>query len=105
MAQAQGFLSNLSVGAGFEGIFPAATVTKPASNLSGFPTTQWTTNSVGVVADARYNFGHHSALDVSFTINRNTEIFEDATQAVTRVQSNNAEVIGSYISPFRERKD
>ena len=97
MAHAQGLLSNLSIGAGFEGIFPAATVTKATSNLSGFPTTQWTTNSVGAVGDARYDFGHHSALDFSVTVNRDTEIFEDASQAVTRVQTNNAELIGSYI--------
>lgn len=97
MAHAQSRLSNLSIGAGFEGIFPAATVTKPTSNLSGFPTTQWTTNSVGAVGDARYDFGHHSALDFSVTVNRDTEIFEDASQAVTRVQTNNAELIGSYI--------
>ncbi len=98
MAHAQGFASNLSIGAGFEGIFPAATVNKPTSTASGFPNTQWTTNSVGAVADARYDFGHHSALDLAVTVNRNTEVFfAGATQATTRVQTNNAEIIGTYI--------
>jgi opacity protein-like surface antigen len=98
MAQAQGFISNLSVGAGFEGIFPAATFTKSLAEVSSSSaSTQDTTKSVGVVVDARYEFGHHSALDFSFTLNRNTEIYEDPTQALTHVQTNNAEMIGSYI--------
>ncbi len=97
MAHAQGFASHLAIGAGFEGIFPAATVTKPTSNLNPVATTQWTTNSVGAVADARYDFGHHSALDLSLTVNRNTEAFQDQNVAITRVQTNNAEVIGTYI--------
>ncbi len=98
MAHAQGFASNLSIGAGFEGIFPAATFNKSAAEISSTnATTQDTTKSVGAVADARYDFGHHSALDLSVTVNRNTELFEGATQDLTRVQTNNAEIIGSYI--------
>jgi opacity protein-like surface antigen len=100
MAQAQGFLSNLSVGAGFEGIFPAATFTKSAAESSaGFNgSTQDTTKSVGVVADARYEFGHHSALDFSVTLNRNSEIFELPNAAgLDFVQTNNAEMIATYI--------
>ncbi len=106
MAHAQGFASNLSVGAGFEGIFPAPTVNKPTTTVSGFPNTQWTTYSVGAVGDVRYDFGHHSALDFSVTVNRNTEVtFNGATFATPRVQTNNAEFIGSYILrlPSNER--
>ncbi len=98
MAQAQGVLSNFSVGAGFQGIFPAATFTKSAAEVSSTSaSTQDTTKSIGVVADARYDFGHHSALDFSVTLNRNSEIFEDPNQNLSRVQTNNAELIGSYI--------
>ncbi len=58
---------------------------------------------MGVVADARYDFGHHSALDFSVTVNRNTEYFlQSASDSfnsafLTHVQTNNAEIIGSYI--------
>lgn len=98
MAHAQGFASNLSIGAGFEGIFPAATFNKSAAEISASnATTQDTTKSVGAVVDARYDFGHHSALDVSVTVNRNSEIFEGTTQYFNRVQTNNAEIIGTYI--------
>jgi len=98
MAHAQGFMSNVSVGVGFEGIFPAATFTKSAAEVSSTSaSTQDTTKSVGVIADARYEFGHHSALDFSFTLNRNSEIYEDPNQNLSRVQTNNAELIGSYI--------
>ncbi len=90
LAHAQGFLSNLSIGAGFQGIFPAATTTKGPSNLSGFPNTQSTSNSIGIVADGRYDFGRHSALDFSVTVNRNSEIFFNGeTQNTDRVQTNN----------------
>jgi len=99
MAQAQGFISHFSVGAGLEGIFPGATYTKSVAETSGSTSasTQDTTQSVGVVVDARYEFGHHSALDFSFTLNRNSEIYEDPTQALSHVQTNNGELIGSYI--------
>jgi opacity protein-like surface antigen len=106
LAHAQGFLSNFSIGAGLQGIFPAATTTKGSANLSGFPNTQSTTDSVGIVADARYDFGHHSALDFSVTVNRNTEVFFNGeTQNTDRVQTNNLEMIGSYIFrlPSNER--
>lgn len=106
--RAQGFLSNFSIGAGFEGIFPAATFTRSAAEVSsGFNgSTQDTTKSVGVVGDARYEFGHHSALDFSVTFNRSTELFEqDVNQSLNHVQSNNLEMIGSYIVrlPSNER--
>ncbi len=105
MAHAQGFLSNVSIGVGLEGIFPAATTTKGTSNITGFPTTQNTTNSVGVVGDARYDFGRHSALEASVTFNRNSEIFNNTSQLVTRAQTNNLEIIGNYIFrlPSNER--
>jgi opacity protein-like surface antigen len=106
LAHAQGFVSNLSIGAGFQGIFPAATSSKGSSNLSGFPNTQSTTNSIGIVADARYDFGRHSALDASVTVNRNTEVFFNGeTQNTDRVQTNNLEIIGSYVFrlPSNER--
>jgi opacity protein-like surface antigen len=99
LAYAQGFKSNLSIGAGFEGIFPAATFTKSAAEASGFNgNTQATTNSVGAVADARYDFGRHSAVDFSFTVNRSSELFYNGNfQNLTRVQSNNFELIGTYL--------
>jgi opacity protein-like surface antigen len=106
LAHAQGFVSNLSIGAGFQGIFPAATTTKGTASLSGFPNTQSTTNSIGIVADARYDFGRHSALDVSVTVNRNTEVFFNGETGNTdRVQTNNLEMIGSYVFrlPSNER--
>lgn len=101
LAYAQGFKSNLSIGAGFEGIFPAATFTKSAAEASPFNSnTQATTNSVGAVADARYDFGRHSAIDFSFTVNRSSELFYNANfgyGSLTRVQSNNFEMIGTYL--------
>jgi opacity protein-like surface antigen len=106
LAHAQGFLSNLSVGAGFQGIFPGSTFNKSAAEVSGFnATTQSTTNSVGAVADARLDFGRHSAIGLAVTINRNSELFEGLGQSFTRVQTNNAEIIGSYIFrlPSNER--
>jgi opacity protein-like surface antigen len=106
MAYAQGIVSNLSVGLGLEGIFPASTFNKASLNVNGFGNTQTTTNSVGGVADARYDFGRHSALGLAVTVNRNTEIFFNGEfGAATRVQTNNIETIGSYIFrlPSNER--
>jgi len=105
MAHAQGFMSNVSIGIGAEGIFPAATITKGTSNITGFPTTQSSTNAIGGVADARYDFGRHSAIEASFTVNRNSELFFNAYQTVYRVQTNNLEMIGNYIFrlPSNER--
>jgi opacity protein-like surface antigen len=98
MAHAQGFASHLSVGAGFEGIFPASTFTKSLAETNQNPNTQATTNSVGAVVDVRYDFGHHSAVDLALTLNRSTELFYWASQSnVSRIQSNNGEMIGSYI--------
>jgi opacity protein-like surface antigen len=99
IAYAQGFKSNLSIGAGFEGIFPAATFTKSAAEASFYTAnTQSTTNAVGAVADARYDFGRHSAVDFAFTVNRSSELFYNGGyQVLTRVQSNNFELIGTYI--------
>jgi opacity protein-like surface antigen len=106
MAHAQGIVSNLSIGLGFEGIFPAATFNKAQIAPTGFASTQSTTNSVGAVADARYDFGRHSALGVALTINRDSEIFfNGSTQNHSRVQTNNGELIASYIFrlPANER--
>ena len=97
MAQAQGALSNLSIGAGFEGIFPAATTNRTVNLQGEFPTTQSTTNSVGAIGDFRYDFGKHSAVGFAFTINRNTEFFSNSYGTVYHVQTNNGEMIGSYI--------
>lgn len=98
MAQAQSKLSNLSIGVGFEGIFPAATFNKAAVNSGSFPSTQSSTNAVGAVADARYDFGRHSAVDLAFTVDRNSEVFFNGNgENTSRVQSNNLEVIGTYI--------
>jgi opacity protein-like surface antigen len=105
MAHAQGFLSNLSIGAGFQGVFPSTTFTKSVVENDSLGTngTQATTNSVGYVGDARYDFGRHSALDLSVTFNRDSELFFNAGGGgsfggfLTRVQTNNLEVIGSYI--------
>jgi opacity protein-like surface antigen len=98
MAHAQGFVSHLSVGAGFEGIFPASTFTKSTAETNTYPNTQTTTDSVGALADVRYDFGRHSAFDLALTVNRSTELFYYAySQNVSRIQSNNGEMIGSYI--------
>jgi opacity protein-like surface antigen len=106
MAHAQGFVSHLSVGAGFEGIFPASTFTKSLAETNDYPNTQATTTSVGAVADVRYDFGHHSAFDIALTVNRSTELFYYSESGnVSRIQSNNGEMIGSYIFrlPAKER--
>ncbi len=99
MAQAQGALSNLSIGAGFKGIFPAPTYER-SQYVAGsilYPTTQATTNSVGYIGDARYDFGKHSAVGAAVTFNRNTEFFSNQYGTVYHVQTNNLEMIGSYI--------
>ena len=101
MAHAQGIVSNISIGAGFQGIFPAGTFTKNTLEANGAANTQSTTSSVGAVADARYDFGRHSAVGLAVTINRSSELFFQGngfnSGTFTRVLSNNAEVIGSYI--------
>jgi opacity protein-like surface antigen len=101
MAHAQGFLSNLSIGGGFQGVFPGTTFTKSTAETTGDAKTQATTNSVGAVADARYDFGRHSAFDLSITVNRNSELFLHTSFTLAgftqRVQTNNVEAIGTYI--------
>jgi opacity protein-like surface antigen len=98
MAHAQGFVSNLSIGLGFQGVFPSATFTRGAAEVSSTnATTQDTTKSVGATADARYDFGRHSALGFAFTINRASEVFESSVQNFSRVKSNDSEFIGTYI--------
>ncbi len=99
MAHAQGFLSNLSIGAGGEGIFPGSSFTRSAAiNSSGTNnTTQSTSNSIGALGDVRYDFGRHSAFDLSISVNRNTEYSEYSAEYPEFVQTNNFEVIGSYI--------
>jgi opacity protein-like surface antigen len=98
MAHAQGFLSNLSLGAGGQGIFPASTFTRSLA-LANSPNvgTQAASNSIGGLGDVRYDFGRHSAFDLSFTFNRSTQYYYPSTQFLNFVQSNNLEIIGSYI--------
>jgi len=99
MAHAQGFASHISIGVGLQGIFPGATFKEDDINITN--STQSTTNSVGALGSLRFDFGHHSALDISVTVNRNTERFVLNTLSgggiVSRVQTNNAEIIGSFI--------
>jgi len=99
MAHAQGFASHVSIGVGLQGVFPAATFKNDEVNHTN--STQSTTNSVGAMGDLRFDFGHHSALDISVTVNRNSERFVNngsfGSGLLTRVQTNNAEVIGSFI--------
>ena len=98
MAHAQGFLSNLSLGVGGQGIFPGSTFTRSTAEVnSSNATTQSTTNSIGALGDARYDFGRHSAIDLSLTVNRNTEYSQYFGGYLAGVQTNNIEVIGSYI--------
>lgn len=102
MAQAQGFMSNVSVGVGVEGIFPGSTFqrTTAENTFGGTSGTEGTSNSVGIVGDARYEFGRHSALGFSFTANRSTSVYNAVLSdfsSVTYVQSNNFEMIGNYI--------
>ncbi len=106
LAHAQGIASHLSIGVGFEGILPATTVTKALLETNSQPNVQTTTQSAGIVADGRYDFGRHSAFDVAVTINRNTELFYYGYAFNTgRIQTNNGEIIGSYIVllPSKER--
>ena len=105
MAQAQGVMSNVSIGVGLQGVFAGSTYTKSTLNLGEYPTTQSTTNSVGALVDARYDFGRHSALGLAFTLNRNTEYFSNSYGTTYKVQTNNGEVIGTYIFrlPSNER--
>jgi opacity protein-like surface antigen len=101
IAHAQGFVSNLSFSAGLQGVFPSSTFTKDtAENSNGInANTQSTTKSVGAMGSVRYDFGRHSALDLAVTVNRNSELFEyGVNQAFSRVQTNNAEIIGTYIA-------
>jgi opacity protein-like surface antigen len=97
MAHAQGALSNLSIGVGFEGIFPASTAGRIPGNAGPLPTSQNTTNSIGAIADARYDFGKHSAVGFAFTLNRDTEYYTNSYGTTYHVQSNNGEMIGTYI--------
>ncbi|HVJ04127.1 MAG TPA: outer membrane beta-barrel protein [Candidatus Saccharimonadales bacterium] len=104
MAHAQGIVSNISIGAGFQGVFPAGTFTKNTIEANGAANTQSTTSSVGAVADARYDFGRHSAVGLAVTINRSSELFFQGNSfngfnggTFTRVLSNNSEIIGTYI--------
>jgi opacity protein-like surface antigen len=107
MAHAQGILSNLSIGLGFEGIFPASTFTKATTEVNNFAGgTQATTTSVGAVADARYEFGRHSAVGLALTVNRSSQLFFNNSElSLPRVKSNNGELVGTYIFrlPMNER--
>jgi opacity protein-like surface antigen len=105
MAHAQGFLSNLSLGAGLQGVFPSSTFTRSLAEANSPNVgSQAASNSVGGVGDVRYDFGRHSAFDISVTFNRNTEYYYPSSQFLNFVQTNNIEVIGSYIIrlPARE---
>ena len=98
VAHAQGFVSHISIGLGLQGIFPGSTFDKSTVLTSGLPSTQSTTNSVGAVGDLRFDFGHHSAFDIAVTVNRNSELFFNASNSLfTRVQTNNAEIIGTFV--------
>lgn len=107
MAHAQGFTSNISIGLGFQGIFPAATYTRAITDANfAAGGTQSTTNSAGIVGDARYDFGKHSAIGAALTVNRNTEVFyNNDGQGISRVKTNDFEMIGTYIFrlPINER--
>jgi opacity protein-like surface antigen len=108
LAHAQGILSNISIAAGGEGVFPSATVDR-ASYIAGngfSPAAQSTTNSIGGVVDARYDFGRHSAVGAAVSFNRSAEVFfAPDSGALSRIHSNNIEIIGTYIFrlPSNER--
>jgi opacity protein-like surface antigen len=106
-AHAQGFLSNLSIGVGGEGVFPSSTFLKSGFSSGNFnnPPAQTTSNSLGGIVDARYDFGHHSALGLAVSFNRATEYYVDSEATFTHVKSNNVEIIGTYIFrlPSNER--
>jgi opacity protein-like surface antigen len=63
------------------------------------------------VVDARYDFGRHSAVGFAATVNRNSELFYNGASASSQfgflehVQTNNLEMIGTYIFrlPSNER--
>jgi opacity protein-like surface antigen len=98
LAQAQGFVSNLSVAVHAQGVLPGSTFTKSQALLFFPPNTQSATNAVGYGGSVRYEFGGHSALELAATYYRNSQLFYNGdTTAFTRVQSNNLEFIGSYI--------
>jgi len=98
MAHAQGFLSNLSLGAGGQGIFPASTFTRSLAIVNSPDVgTQAASNSIGGLGDVRYDFGRHSAIDLSVTVNRSTQYYLPTGLFTEYVQSNNVEIIGSYI--------
>jgi opacity protein-like surface antigen len=53
---------------------------------------------VGALGSARFDFGRHSAFDIAVTVNRDSELFYYGEfGSFTRVQTNNAEIIGSYV--------
>lgn len=96
LAHAQGFVSNLSVGFGVEGVFPASTINHSVSTY--YATGERTSLSVGYVGDARYEFGRHSAIEASYTFNRSTANYYNLnTGAATFVQSDNHEMLGNYV--------
>jgi opacity protein-like surface antigen len=100
LAHAQGFASHLSIGVGVQGIFPAGTFTRSTAINFGNANTQSTSNSAGAIGGVRYDFGRHSALDVAVTVNRDTEYFFSGSNGsgfISSIQTNNAEIIGSYI--------
>ena len=100
LAHAQGFVSKLSLGVGLQGVFPGSTFKN--NEVTFASSTQSATNSVGAIGDLRIDFGHHSALDLAVTVDRDSERFFTSGSFgtggfLTRVQTNNAEIIGSYI--------
>lgn len=106
MGLAQSKLDNLSIGVGIQGILPASTVDKASyrSGAGNSPAAQSTTDSAGVLIDARYDFGRHSAVGAAITISRASELFWDDTGAPSRIKNNNEEIIGTYIFrlPYNE---
>ena len=88
-------------------IFPSVQAGRESSRRQPLPgplpgnstnvATQGATNSVGALGDVRYDFGRHSAFDLSFTFNRDSVYLSRTCPVSQRVQTNNFEVIGSYI--------
>lgn len=106
MAHAQGFLSNLSLGAGVQGVVPSSTFTRSLAEANSPNVgTQAASNSAAGVGDVRYDFGRHSAFDISVSVYRSSQYYYPSTQFLNWVQSNNVEFIGSYIIrlPSKER--
>ena len=100
LAHAQGAASHFSFSLGLQGVFPGATFNNDEVNHTS--STQSATNSVGALGSVRIDFGHHSALDLAVTVNRNSERFWNngsfgSGGFLTRVQTNNAEIIGSFV--------